>query len=293
VVGIDRPEIPPLPGIVVPTPVADPLVNMPTDITGTPGSTVTVPVNIDNADLLESVVLKISYDTNLLDVTANGVRTGSLTAGGSLLVNVDDAAGTINVSLLTKAPLSAGSGSLLGIDFQIRSDAVAGTTPIDLQSLSLNEGQLVLTVDPVPGGDGTDGRIRIVSSATVPSGFIESVGAQTLTTDATTVTHSVSPTTASESIDTLMTVTSFSVGVKYGMRRSVADGSQIRSPSSADLESSELDKNLSRAVAVFDMPSIGFNDSSDSTDNSWISADEMHRRFRTSSCWKTAKIELQ
>jgi hypothetical protein len=52
---------------------------------------------------------------------------------------------------------------LLEIDFQIRSDAVAGTTAIDLRSLSLNEGQLVLTVDPVVGADATDGQITIQS----------------------------------------------------------------------------------------------------------------------------------
>ena len=169
VVGIDRPEIPPLPGIVVPAPVADPLVSMPTDITGTPGSTVTVPVNIDNADLLESVVLKIVYDTSLLDVTSSGIRTGSLTGGGSLLVNVDDAAGTIYISLLTQPALTAGSGSLLEIDFQIRSEAAFGATLIDLQSLSLNEGQLVLTIDPIVGVDETDGRITIESAVTTDS----------------------------------------------------------------------------------------------------------------------------
>jgi hypothetical protein len=163
VVGIDQPTIPPLPGIIDFTFVADPLVNMPTDITGTPGSTVTVPVMIDNADLLESVVLKIGYDTNRLDVAAIGVRTGSLSSGGDLLVNVDDAVGTIYISLLTQPALTAGSGSLLEIDFQIRSDAVGGVTPIDLQSLSLNEGALVLTIEPVAGADATDGQITIVS----------------------------------------------------------------------------------------------------------------------------------
>jgi hypothetical protein len=53
VVGIDRPEIPPLAGIVITAPGPDPYVHIPTDLSGTPGSLLTVPVLIDDAVGLE------------------------------------------------------------------------------------------------------------------------------------------------------------------------------------------------------------------------------------------------
>ena len=82
VVLVERPEIPDLPGLVFPAASGpDPLVNIPTDLSGPPGSTVTVPVNIDNAAGLQSVDLKLSYDTALLDV--GEVLKGSATSAGS------------------------------------------------------------------------------------------------------------------------------------------------------------------------------------------------------------------
>jgi hypothetical protein len=159
VVGQDRPEIPPLPGIVIPPPVADPLVDMPKDLDGAPGDTVIVPVHIDNADLLEVANLTIGYDSAVLSLV--GVRPGPLAPEGALLSNNDG--GRIYLSLLTGAVLPPGPGTLIELEFRILSGTTATETWIDLQSLSLNEGQLILTIDPVAGRDATDGRIRIES----------------------------------------------------------------------------------------------------------------------------------
>jgi hypothetical protein len=237
------------------------------------------------------VVLKISYDTNLLDVAANGIRTGSLTSGGNLLVNVNDAAGTIIVSLLTSAPLSAGAGSLLEIDFQIRTDAVAGATPIDIQSLSLNEGQLVLTIEPVVGADGTDGSITIVLSAAIPSASIEKVDAPTIDAESATVTQSVAPVTAIENIDTLITVTSFSVGVNYGMAKGVADNALNKFSTLLDLDRDRTIKDLRRAVTDFDMPLISLNERNDLSDDGWLSPHDIHRRMFGSNHRRAPKIQ--
>jgi hypothetical protein len=278
VVGLDRPEIPPIPGIIVPAPVADPLVNMPTDITGTAGSTVTVPVNIDNANLLESVMLKISYDTNLLDVAAQGIRTGSLTSGGSLLVNVNDEEGTIIVSLLTTAPLSTGAGSLLEIDFQIRLDAVIGATRIDLRSLSLNEGQLVLTIEPVAGADATDGQVTIVSSVKMTSSSSDEVVARLIDSESTTLPQSVAPVAGGETNDTLMTDTSFSVGFKAWKANGLANTGSIKFPTLFDVVRTGASEDLSHLVDVFDMPVLGLNKPKDLSDDGWMSLREFHRR---------------
>jgi ELWxxDGT repeat protein len=264
VVGIDQTAIPPLAGIVIPPPVADPLVNMPTDITGTPGSTVTVPVKIDNADLLETVVLKIAYDTELLDVAADGVRTGALAAGGSLLANVDEAAGVIFISLLTQPALTAGAGTLLEIDFQIRSDAVAGATPIDLQSLSLNEGQLILTIDPVVGADGTDGRVTIASAAVIDSESAGKIDAQPIDIAPPTVIQSPAPVaSASDRFATLF-----------------------------DLDRSRINGGRSRSRVTFDTSSIGLRDFNDLHDSDWLSAAEIHKRIVGFTQRKASKIQV-
>jgi PKD repeat protein len=161
VVGLDRPEIPPLPGILVPEPVADPLVDIPTDLSGLPGDMVTVPINIDVADGLEAVDLQLAYDTSVLDLADAGVRKAELTADGLFIVNLNEATGTLRMALALITPRPAGGGKLFELDYQITSTASPGTTPIDLQSVSLNEGELVLTPAPVPGSDATDGLITI------------------------------------------------------------------------------------------------------------------------------------
>jgi hypothetical protein len=170
IVGLDRPEIPPVPtGFVLPVPIADPLVTIGSigqEFTGTLGSTVTVPVNIDNADLLETFELRIAYDNTRLDVSTNDVHKGPLTSGGTLMVNVDKAAGLIYVAMLMSPALTAGAGSLLEIDFHVLETAAYGETTLDLQSLSLNEGQLVLTVVPVIGADSTDSILTIAPKVT-------------------------------------------------------------------------------------------------------------------------------
>ena len=278
VVGIDRPEIPLLPGIVVPTPIADPLVNMPTNITGTPGTTVTVPVMIDNADLLESVVVKIAYDTNLFEVAENGIRTGSLTTGGSLLVNVDDGAGTIQVSLLTSARLAAGAGSLLEIDFHIRDSAVSGATTIDMQSLSLNEGQLVLTVDPVVGADATDGRITIVSSAASTSDFDEQIDGRISGGDSAMLPETVASVRPRNIIEMSAAESYFSVQVQYGRAKNRTDVGFLKSPSLFEFNRIGAGNDQGRVVALFDMPSIYLKDANDRGDDGWFSSTNYHRR---------------
>jgi hypothetical protein len=165
VVGLDRPEIPPLPGIIVPSPVADPLVFIARNVSGEVGNTVTVPVNIDDASHLETVDMEIKYDAMLLDVNNLSVHTGSLTRGATLIVNVDARLGTIRLSMILAEPLKQGSGSLVEIDYRISDTAVSGSTRLDLTRVVLNEGALVLTTTPLAGLDPTDGMITIKRQA--------------------------------------------------------------------------------------------------------------------------------
>ncbi|PYP99840.1 MAG: hypothetical protein DMF83_29675, partial [Acidobacteria bacterium] len=134
VVGIDRPEIPLLPGVLTLVTGADPFVNIPTTLSGTPGSTVTAPIMIDNAAGLESVDVRLTYNASLLDVLA--VRTGSVTAGATLLTNLN-VPGVITAALALTTPRTAGAGSLIEIDYRIKSTATPGLTALNLTQVSL------------------------------------------------------------------------------------------------------------------------------------------------------------
>lgn len=170
-VGIDRPEIPDLPDD-PPVPLTggiDPLLNIPKNLRARPGRTVTVPVNLDFSEGLQSVDLALSFDAERLEVVS--VRRGSLTRDFDLFaVNVDQEAGTIRVGLGRTAGPSTGrgSGSVLQIRFRVRAEASAGTAVINLRKglgatrTQLNEGGLDLNPDPSDqAGDMLDGLITV------------------------------------------------------------------------------------------------------------------------------------
>ena len=178
VVGIDRAEIPPIPAGATITQLAgpDPFVHIPTTLTGTPGGIITVPVQIDDAEGLESVDLSLAYDPNVLEVLA--IRAGDVTSGGTLVMNppaVSDADGAITVGLALTSPCPAGGGNLIEIDYRIKDTATSGSTAIDLTRVSLNEGYLVLTPLPVSGADPTDGLITIIAEQTIGAGMADGI----------------------------------------------------------------------------------------------------------------------
>lgn len=120
-----------------------------------------VPVNLDLAEGLDSAQVRIAYDPALLRL--DGVRKGNLTQGFSTLVYHDDN-GVVTVDM-SGTPLGAGTGSILELGFTA---LASGRAAIDLQSVRLNEGNLVLTPMPVPGPDATDGAVTIAAARSVP-----------------------------------------------------------------------------------------------------------------------------
>jgi hypothetical protein len=143
----------------------DPLVTLGGTNSGRQGDVVTVPVTIDTAEGLDSVQLRIAYDSNALTVV--NVRKGNVTADFGWYLD-RQTPGLIVVDMSRLDPLVAGSGSLLEIDLRIARGA-SGTLPIDLQSVRLNEGRLTLGVVPTNGADATDGAIVVVPPASQPS----------------------------------------------------------------------------------------------------------------------------
>jgi len=163
-VGLEQPQIPdlpdPIPGIIAVG--RDPLLSIPENLAAQRGSMVTVPILVDDATDLFLADIDLRYDTNVFDLSDSGVSLGALTTGWNLISNVDDADGRVRLSAYSISALSSGFGSIVELEFNVRSDAVLGVTVIDLlESCSLNEGGLVLTLQ--------DGEVGIQDAITIPT----------------------------------------------------------------------------------------------------------------------------
>jgi hypothetical protein len=161
---VDRLEIPPIPAGIPPIVFAgpDPLVDLPRDRSGRPGQLVSVPVRLDTALGLDSVQLRVAYDSSVFELVA--VRPGTLTADFGWFV-AGLAPGQVTVDMARLSALPDGSGSLLVLDLRVRANAPAGDAVIDLAYARLNDSRLTLGVLPQPGADPTDGLVHILAPA--------------------------------------------------------------------------------------------------------------------------------
>ena len=156
-----------LSGVVNPILADTVFVNIPDNLTGSPGQQVIAPVSIDNAAGLRGVEIRINYDTQVLDVETSSVLLGSVwdDTDAEVMANVDDATGSIVAWVFTSEGPSHGTGSLITVQFAIRNDApIGGSSRIDLERVQLNEGDIEADPGPIPGPDSTDGRITLVTS---------------------------------------------------------------------------------------------------------------------------------
>lgn len=124
------------------------------------------PVNVSNAQGIRGVEVRLGYDAALLQTSENAIRPGSLWSGveTELVLNLDKAAGTIDVWIFAAEALGAEAGSLLDIDFQpVRTPVVGETSNLDLRFVRLNEGQITVDPPPQPGLDETDGLVTFTA----------------------------------------------------------------------------------------------------------------------------------
>ena len=188
VVGLDSAHVPDLPGVLPPVFIVgpDPRVDIPTALSGPPGSTVEGPVNIDTALGLIAADIRLSYDTSILDVSdVDGFRRGSVMSdqNGLIIGNLQQEAGRLIVGIAVTTARDDISGAILEVDYEISEEAESGDTVLNLESVSLNENGLEL--NPVPRedpNDETDGRLTI--EATGPlfvRGDVDSSGSVELT----------------------------------------------------------------------------------------------------------------
>jgi len=158
----DRPEVPALPVGITPVQLAgpDPVVGIPDTLKARAGETVSVPVNLDTAEGLESVQLTVRFDAAKLELV--DVRRGTVTSDFSWYVERRDA-GEVRVDMSRLTRLASGQGSLLVLDLKVK-DTATGTVAIDLARAVLNDGRLTLNVLPVVGVDSTDGLISVAAA---------------------------------------------------------------------------------------------------------------------------------
>ena len=120
--GIYRPQVPLIPTglIIVPTG-PDPILSLPAGLQAIPGTTLTVPVDIDTAHPDGSTgateaILALKYDPQIFTVSAADVQLGSLTTGWQLTTVVNSQTGEIGIDLFSSMPIqSIAGGSLVTI----------------------------------------------------------------------------------------------------------------------------------------------------------------------------------
>lgn len=140
-------------------------VSIPTDLTAPPAAVVATPVNIDLATGVRGVEIRLTYNTDLLDLDVAGITAGTIWASANdtqVTANVNEAAGTATIFVASSQGAPAAPGSLVILAFTVASDAVVGSTAtIDLTEVVLNEGQIPVAPAPILGPDSTDGLITI------------------------------------------------------------------------------------------------------------------------------------
>src|SRR4029079_8510416 len=111
-------RFPPLPGFPQAGPLGgpDPLVSLPHDVNGTAGRDVTVPIALDTAAGVDSVQLRLAFDSDALDLRE--VRKGDLTVDFDWLVD-RSTPGMLRVDMARLSALQGGQGNLLELDFHI------------------------------------------------------------------------------------------------------------------------------------------------------------------------------
>ena len=125
-------------------------VSVATDLTASVGASgVQVPIQISDLTGLNliSVDLVLTYNSQLLTATGASL-TGTLAEGALALHNINDALGTVNIAMASVTPFQ-GSGTLVIVQFEADSAISGLNSPLGLQQVSLNGGEI-----PVQTSDG-------------------------------------------------------------------------------------------------------------------------------------------
>jgi hypothetical protein len=123
----------------------------PVEVIETPVDDVTpgLPIQVSNADGIESVVLTITYDPELLDITAASPGP-DMPVGSTVVPDFADVGTLRQVTLTFSSPdsLSAGSAELITLTAEVPDSAPSGTAQVlDVEIVSINGGAPAATAD--------------------------------------------------------------------------------------------------------------------------------------------------
>jgi len=165
----NRSEIPDIPSGIGPFDFtgADPVVDIPRNLTAVAGGVVTVPVRLDTAAGLEAVQVQLAWNPELLELV--GIRRGSLTGDFQYFV-ARQQAGELLVDMSRLEQMAGGQGSVLELEFRVAASA-AGLVEVDLQWARLNDTHLTLNPAPLFGADPTDGAVFVANTGARPAEF--------------------------------------------------------------------------------------------------------------------------
>ena len=151
---------------------ADALVSVP-DITGSPGASIVIPINIDDATDVAGAEIDLVYDPDILIIPqgeegVDAARTTSLTAGFSIIANTNTP-GRIIITAASLSALSSGSGALVEIwKCTVSPDAPpCSSSPLTLESVKLFDN----TPAMIPGTTTQDGTFELLPSAEICDGL--------------------------------------------------------------------------------------------------------------------------
>jgi hypothetical protein len=164
---IDRPEVPPIPGIplIFPSPGVDPQYSIDTNIEAPRGGSVIVPVELEVFPAEENRVvggtMVLEYDDTLLNYESTTQATGWLVLFANELPS-----GVVRVAYTTSdvLPADVGQSVVANLEFSVSNSATSGTTSeLDVRAANPNEGFLTWTdidgsvvVTPPVDGDFND-----------------------------------------------------------------------------------------------------------------------------------------
>ena len=106
------------------------------DLSAEPGSSISVPVNIDDATGIYSGEVDLAYDSSVLSAT--GVSTNGTVAQGRMVTPNLTVSGRVRVAMAGASPMSGG-GVLVYVDFAVIG-APLSSSDFTLQSISFDEG---------------------------------------------------------------------------------------------------------------------------------------------------------
>ncbi|MBA4455509.1 hypothetical protein FHK99_02985, partial [Cylindrospermopsis raciborskii CS-506_B] len=163
--GITTPSIPSVANPSLAVPGLDPTITV-LSTSGNPGDTVSVTLAVTSTEAgandIASYGLRITFDTNILDITSATGNSPDVTpntaAGFTTVENVNDSQGFVIITGANATGTNISSGlplTLATINFQIKSSASAGTTPLTLSLAPNNDitdsSDNILTLTPVNG----------------------------------------------------------------------------------------------------------------------------------------------